>query len=62
MLLFTYQECIIIFLGGLSDSKVHPCLKLLFALGSGTSLGYFLLIVIFLFTLGNFNDFRQYII
>ena len=46
-----------------TDSDVHigkepSCIELCFAFGSGTSLAYFLIIVIFVFILGNFNDFQ----
>ena len=41
-----------------SDLTLLQKVELFFAFGSGTSLAYFLIIVIFLFMLGNFNDFQ----
>ena len=41
-----------------SHLRLIQKLELLFAFGSGTSLAYFLMIVIFLFMLGNFDDFQ----
>ena len=41
-----------------SQLKLLKKLELSFALGSATSLAYFLIIVIFLFMLGHFNDFQ----
>ena len=46
----------------LTDSRKQNCCslikKMLFAVGTATSLAYFLTIVIFLFMLGNFSDFQ----
>ena len=57
--LLIYSFCAIIYMYGYDSDrpKYAPCL-VFFTCGGGITLAYFILILIFLFMLGNFNDFQ----